>query len=398
MSKLTKKQKALMWTILIVALVQMPNLALSPAIDTIQTKAFPDRTLAEIQTVISSLNLVSLIMSVIAAFLINKGVISKKFAVAFGLFVLFLTGAFAAVFHSAYWCFVLMNVLLGVATGFYMTNNFGLLFDNFEEEPRQAITGYQTSFINGGGVLFGVAGGLAAARLWYGGYLLFLIGLPIMALVLITVPGKKTPARRTTGEKRAPIHSGVFYYAAVVLVFMAVYCVCGTNISTHISAYLGDKNGAAVAGVASALQMGGGAFAGIFYGKLSTKLKDKIMALACLAIFVGFMLLALFPRTLVMTLLGVFIAGMSMSMMLPHCTFRVSQLVDESTSATGTLIATSVAPSFGAFISPVVFTNLTQALSPDSTVFRFAFVGALALVFGAILFALASRREKMGRA
>ena len=177
MSKLTKNQKVLMWTILIVALVQMPNLALSPAIDTIKTKAFPGRELAEIQTVMALQSLASLLMSVVAAFLINKGVISKKFAVAFGLFALFLTGVFAAVFNAAYWCFVLMNILLGVATGFYMTNNFGLLFDNFEEEPRQVITGYQTSFINGGGILFGIAGGLAAARLWYGGYLLFLVGL-----------------------------------------------------------------------------------------------------------------------------------------------------------------------------------------------------------------------------
>ena len=144
--------------------------------------------------------------------------------------------------------------------------------------------------------------------------------------------------------------------------------------------------------------MGGGAFAGIFFGKLSAKLKDKIMVLACLSIFVGFMLLAAFPGTLVTVLLGTFIAGMSMSMMLPHCTFRVSQLVDESTSATGTLIATSVAPSFGVFISPIIFTNLTQALSPDSTVFRYAFVGILALIFGAVLYAMTALREKKGRA
>jgi MFS family permease len=399
MSKLTKNQKVLMWTILIVALVQMPNLALSPAIDTIKTTAFPDKELAEIQTVMALQSLASLSMSVIAALLINKGIISKKIAVAFGLFALFLTGVFAALFNSAYWSFVLMNILLGVATGFYMTNNFGLLFDNFDEEPRQAITGYQTSFINGGGILLGIAGGLAAARFWYGGYLIFLVGLPIMILVLLTVPGKKTPARKTApGEKRAPINPGVFYYAAIVLVFMAVYNVCGTNISTHISTYLQNKGGSAVSGVAAALQMGGGAFAGIFFGKLSAKLKDKIMVLACLSIFVGFMLLALFPHSLIMILLGAFIAGMSMSMMLPHCTFRVSQLVDETTSATGTVIATSVAPSFGVFISPVIFTNLTQAISPDSTVFRYAFVGALTLVFGAVLSGLTVYREKKGRA
>ena len=397
MSKLTKNQKVLMWTILIVALVQMPNLALSPAIDTIKTTAFPDKELAEIQTVMALQSLASLSMSVIAALLINKGIISKKIAVAFGLFALFLTGVFAALFNSAYWSFVLMNILLGVATGFYMTNNFGLLFDNFDEEPRQAITGYQTSFINGGGILLGIAGGLAAARFWYGGYLIFLVGLPIMILVLLTVPGKKTPARKTApGEKRAPINPGVFYYAAIVLVFMAVYNVCGTNISTHISTYLQNKGGSAVSGVAAALQMGGGAFAGIFFGKLSAKLKDKIMVLACLSIFVGFMLLALFPHSLIMILLGAFIAGMSMSMMLPHCTFRVSQLVDETTSATGTVIATSVAPSFGVFISPVIFTNLTQAISPDSTVFRYAFVGALTLVFGAVLCGLTVYREKKG--
>lgn len=393
--KLTRKQTALMWTILIIALVQMPSLALSPAIDAIQREAFPDKALVEIQTTVSLVNLASLLTAVVAAIFINRGVISKKFAVAFGLFVLFLSGAFAATFHTQYGHFVAMNVLLGISTGFYMTNNFGLLFDNFEEGPRQVISGYQTSFINGGGILLGITGGLLASRVWYGGYLLFLVGLPIMALVLFTVPGRKTPGRkRVPGEKRAPLNPGVFYYAALVFLFMAIYNVCGTNISTHIADHLGREKSTAVSGLASALQMGGGAFAGIFYGKLSTKLKDKIMCLACLAIFLGLGILAVFPGSLAMTLLGVFIAGMSMSMMMPHCTFRVSQLVDESTSATATVIATSVAPSFGGFISPVIFTNLTQALRPDDTVFRYAFVGALALVYGVVIYLLTARREK----
>lgn len=390
--KLDRKKTVLMWTILIIALVQMPALALSPAIHLIQTQAFPDKTLAQVQTVMGLTNLASPLVSVLAALLINRGLISKKTAAVAGLGFLFLTGLFTILFHTAFWHLYIISILLGVATGCYMTNAFGLMFDNFDDDARQVIAGYQTSAINTGGILLSLLGGVLATQMWYGGYLLFLVGLPIAVLALVTVPNYLSPKKGTSAGEAgsARLHPGVFYYAVIACLFMMIYGVCGSNISTHLSG-IGNS---ATSGIASALQMGGGVVAGIFFGKLSAKLKDMIMVMACAAIFVGFMILSLFSSSLVMNFIGVFIAGMSLSMMLPHCTYRVSTLVDSATSATATVIATSIAPSLGGFLSPVVYTNLTTALFGNSTVARYAFVGGVALVFGAVLLVLTLVRGK----
>ncbi len=53
--------------------------------------------------------------------------------------------------------------------------------------------------------------------------------------------------------------------------------------------------------------MGGGVVSGLFFGRLSARLKDMIMVVACAAAFVGYMTIALFASFLPMILIGVFI-------------------------------------------------------------------------------------------
>lgn len=381
-----------MWTILIIALVQMPTLALSPAINLIQTLAFPDKTLAQVQTVMGLTNLASPIASIVAMLLINKGTISKKKAVVTGLLLLFFTGLFAAIFHTRFEHLYVISILLGLSTGCFMSNTFGLMFDNYDNHDRQIITGFQTAAINGGGIILSLLGGVLATAMWFGGYLLFLIGLPIAILALFTVPNYKSPKVKIDGSAKgnSKLNPRVYYYAAMACVFMMIYIVCGSNISTHLS----EIGTPATSGIAMGLQMGGGAITGMFFGRLSAKFKDMIMVMACLAVFIGFMILSIFSTSLIMIFIGVFISGMSLSLMLPHCTYRVSTLVDSSTSATATVIATSIAPSLGGFLSPVIFTNLTSAIVKDSTVFRYAFVGFVALAFGIVIFIFTVNNNK----
>lgn len=376
-----------MWTILIIALVQMPALALTPAINLIQTQAFPDKTLPQVQTALAWTNLVSPLTSIFAAVFINRGVFTKKGVVVAGLVILSLTGLLALLFHTQFWNLIVLSVVLGLATGLFMTNAFGLMFDNFEDKQRQRIAGYQTSFINAGGILMGLAGGVLATAMWYGGYLILLVGLPIAVLAYFVVPNYKSPARRAVGDisERKKLNPRIYYYAVLACLFMMIYGVGGGNLSTHIRQNIPNVDDSAMAGIAVAIQMGGGVLSGLLFGKLSEKFKDMIMVVACGAIFVGFMIISLFASSLAMIFVGALITGMSLSMMLPRCIFSVSTLVDKSTSATATVIASSVAPSLGGFLSPVIYTNVTMALFGSLTVYRYSFVAGAALVFGIVI-------------
>lgn len=387
-----KKQNVLMWTILIIALVQMPILALTPAINLIQTQAFPEKTLAQVQTVMALTNLVSPLTSVVVAFLINRGKATKKGAVVIGLVLLSLTGLFAVLQHTMYWNLIALSIFLGISTGFFMTNTFGLMFDNFGDEIRQKVTGYQTSAINMGGILFSLIGGVLATLMWYGGYLLLLAGLPIAVLALITIPNYKSPSVKISGSytEKSKLNPRILYYALIVFVFMLLYTVSSVNISTHI-AKLGNS---ATSGILVAVQMGGGVVSGLLFGRLSDRFDDMVMVIACAALFAGYLLIGVFASSLILITLGVFIAGMSLSLMLPRCVFSVSTLGDSSNSATASVIITSVAPSTGGFLSPIIFTNLTNALSKDSTVFRYLFVAGVVLIFGLTIALITLRQVK----
>lgn len=388
-----------MWTILVIALVQMPGLALTPAINLMQTRAFPNHSLTEVQTALAWTNLISPLISIIAAFFINKRIFTKKGVVVTGLVLLSLTGLLAVLFHTEFWHLYLLSIVLGASTGCFMTNAFGLLFDNFADKERQLITGYQTSGINTGGIIMGLAGGLLATTMWYGGYLILLVGLPIAVLSYFAVPHYKSPVAVKSGANtvKKRLNPKIFYYALLACIFMMIYGVSGGNISTHLSKHIPNIDESSIAGIAMAVQMGGGVVSGIFFGRLSEKFKDMIMVIACAAVFVGFMIIGLFASSLVMIFIGIFITGLSLSLMLPRCIFSVSTLVDASSSATATVIASSVAPSLGGFLSPVIFTNLTMALSPDSTVFRYIFVACFALIFGVIIALITLNRNKKKR-
>ena len=390
---MTKNKKFLMWSILLIAAVQMPNLALSPGINQIQTTVFPDRSLSAIQTTMQLPNLISPFLTIFFAFLIGKGILTKRGAIIAGLFVVGFAGALAVVAHSQYWQFALVSAVLGVGLSGYISNATSLIFDNFTDDERQYISGYQTSFINGGGIVMSLCGGALAGLVWYGGYLMLLLAIPVAIVGIFAIP-KVKPKRSAEKKTKERLHPDVFLYSAAIFVFMLIYCVCGSNISTHL-APLGDT---ALSGAATAIQMAGGVVCGLFFGKLSTKLQDKMMSLSFIAVFVGMMILSLFPNSIFMAFVGMFISGMAMSMMLPQCMFSTSKVVNENTSALATSLTSCIAPGFGGFFSAMVFTNITQKLYGDSTVLRFRFVAIVALVMAVLCFLLVSYRQKRAKA
>ncbi|MBQ8928920.1 MAG: MFS transporter [Oscillospiraceae bacterium] len=390
---MTKNKKFLMWSILLIAAVQMPNLALSPSINQIQTTVFPDYSLSTIQTTMQLPNLISPFLTIFFAFLIGKGILTKRGTIIAGLFIVGFTGALAIVAHSQFWQFCLLSTVLGIGLSGYISNATSLIFDNFSDEERQYISGYQTSFINGGGIVMSLCGGALAGLVWYGGYLMLLLAVPVAIIALFAIPRvkpRRDRADKSAGQPREKLHPDVFLYSASIFIFMLIYCVGGSNISTHL-APLGST---ALSGVATAIQMAGGVVCGLFFGTLSIKLRDKMMSLAFVAIFVGMMILSLFPDSVVMSFVGMFICGMAMSMMLPQCMFSTSRVVRESNSALATSLTSCIAPGFGGFFSAMVFTNITHALYGDSTVLRYRFVAIVALVMAVLFFLLVTYREK----
>jgi len=398
---LKKNDKWLKLTVLLVALMHMPINAMGPVIQNIVENVFTDRSLVEVQTAFSFTNFVAPVVAIIAAWFITHGYLSKKVALVSGLCTLGLSALSIILLHSSFWHLYLSSILLGIATGLFVSNNFGLLFDNFDPAEREVVAGIQTSFVNGGGILLSLLGGILGSMIWYGGFFLLLMGFPLAILALCTVPHYKISAPK--GEKKK-LNPRVFYYCGIVFIFMIFYVSCGQNISTHIAAggmaekgFFGRSMPAStMSGIATAVQMFGGVAIGFVFGKISAKLKDFVIVLALGLMFVGFGLMSLFPQSYLVTLLSVLIVGTSISFTMPRCVYAVSTLVDPTNSATATSLITSLAPSLGGFLSPIVITNITPALFGTSTVSRYRFVGFLALLLAAVVAAITVSRGRKG--
>lgn len=389
---MSKQNKILAVTIMLVAMFQMPQLALTSSVRLI-TIVFPEYSLSAIQTAMSLTGLLAPVFSILTSFLIRQRLMSKRAVVTVGLIFLGAVGAFSVFFHSQFWHLCVMSILIGMATGSYLPTMTSIMIDNYPQSQVRSLTGYQTSFMNVGGILISLAGGFLVSLMWYGGYFIMLAGFPLALLAVLTIPPEKeaAPEISTTSGAKSKMNPRVFYYAASLFLFMMAYNVGGANLAVHLAA--ADVTSTTIIGAATAVQMLGGSAAGILFGRLSKRFHDMMIPIAFAVIFLGFTMLNIFQAVLPMIFVAEFLIGTSMSMIAPQCIVSISDIVDERNSATASAIVTCFAPNFGGFVSPVVFTNLTTLLAGPSTNFRYQFVAFYALIIGGV-FAFANTAYK----
>ena len=383
---MTKQQNKtlLMWTLIVIAVLQMPQLAILPATNLIATEVFPEYPIQTIHTVMSSPGVVSVICSIIAGALIRYGLASKKGMTVLGLALVMISGVTAIFLNTQLWQLLLMNILIGAGIGVFVPSSQSIMFDSFDEKTRHFMTGVQFSFINGGGLVLSLLCGVMINIVWYGGQALMLVAIPFMIFAYIVIPkDKRTKAIPGGNAVRTKIPPRVYYYSFVIFIYIVLYSVAVINISTHIEqGSIGDPS---TAGVATALMMGGAVVSGYLLPKVTQRLHDHVFSVALVIMTVAFSLMNLFPTSLMVTLVAMFIFGLSMSLIVPNCIFQASRLSDPTNSATITVIVCSVSAGVGNTVSPLIITNLTLALGGESTRFRFQFTAFLCLAF-AVLF------------
>ena len=381
-----------MWTILLISFIQMPQFAILPGTNLIATKVFPELALQAIQTAMALPGIIAVVTGVSAAMMVRYGLASKKTVTIIGLMLIVLTGVVAFLLHTRFWQLCLMNILIGGGMGIFVPSAQSIMFDNFDEKMRQFIMGVSFSFINIGGVVMSLLCGLLTTIVWYGGHLQMLIALPIAVIAILIIPkDKRMRSEPGKGAARTKLPLSVYYYSVLIVIFMIIYNVATVNISTYLEqSSIGDSS---TAGIATALLMGGGVAVGFIFPKLSQILRDYLFAISFILIAVGFTLMNLFPASLVIIFIAMFISGTTMCLLVPRCIFNVSNHTDPTNSATATMLVCCVAPGGGHFLSPVIMTNLTLALGGESTRYRFQFTAIVSLALAVILFLYHWRSE-----
>ena len=402
--KVRSSRKMLKWTILVIAMFQMPALAISPAIAKIMDQF--GRELVTVQTVLQMPNLISPFASILASIIIAKanGRISKKAVIITGLACIVAAATGMALLSGEFWTLYIWGALIGIALGLFIPTTASLMMDSFDEDEVRVLSGQQTSFINIGGIIMSILGGILADVVWFGGYLTFYFGVPIIIMCAIFLPARKRASEQAekavsaSGEDggRSRFDPNVLLYGVIIFFFMMMYSVSGSNISVYVIDQL-QLGSASTTGYITAVQMLGGACSGLLFGKLSARLRDYMIPLAFLMLCIGFTILGL-ASSLALIFVGSFIAGSAISMCMPQCMFSISLYVDENTSTFANAISSSIAPSLGGFLSPRIFTTITTRLFGESISDRFLFLAGTTLVFCIVFIAVMTARKKGGRA
>ena len=193
-------KRALMWTILIISLLQMPQFAILPATDLIWRDAFPELALQTVQTAMTLPGFFAVIAGVAASLLVRYGLAAKKTMTVVGLAMIALSGVTAMILNTHFWHLCLMNILIGSGMGIFVPSSQSIMFDNFDEKTRQFITGVQFSCINGGGLIMSIMCGILMTIAWYGGYLQMLVAIPVVIVALVIIPKDKKMKFNTAAE------------------------------------------------------------------------------------------------------------------------------------------------------------------------------------------------------
>ena len=375
--------------ILFYSLVQIGAICITAILARI-TELFPEYSITTIQFLATCPSVVIIFMSLLTGKLVEH--ISKKYLALFSssLFIVAAIGGFF--FHSSLPLLFVWQIVLGVGIGILVPLGSSLITDYFEGEERSTLMGLQSAFISVGGVLLSLLSGMLAIIEWYYSYLALLLVIPGFLLLLFGLPlDRPVHSTKSHGAKAHVTPRVVIFYGLSAFLFMLFYNVISTNLSLHLKE--NGITGSVNSGIATAVFMLSGAVAGILFGLFKRLLGERVIALGFFNLAVGALLTGM-AGSYLLILIGVFIAGFSLSIVMAQVVISIAER-EKPEVVTMSIALNMAINNLGAFLSPNI-TKLSRLISDnDRASIRYLLVGAIAMVVALILFFLLDKpRDK----
>ncbi len=362
--------------LLCLTMMIMAPTAISPIIANM-IKAFPATQVTTIQFLLTYpciiVIIVTLIMGKISTFT------SKKVLACIGTLLIALTGIGAYLFHSSVTTLYLWATILGVGIGMTHTNAISLIADYFEGPERGTMMGLQSASGNVGAMLMTLTGGAIAATAWQANYLVYLLALAGFFTCLFFVPTKNPTTSepvQSDSPKKGTLDPAVIYYVAITIVFLALFNVSPVNFSLIVTERA--LGGTGFTGMVSGVFNVAGILSGLLFGMISNKLKNLTIASGYALLCIGYFIIALSSGA-PMLLIGAFISGCSVCIVMSKIYFNVTTISKPSTIAMAVALITA-STNLGSFVAPL-FTAVAQAIFHNGAAeYRFLLSGIIALV------------------
>lgn len=384
-----QNKKPLIITMLLVSLFQMGMVALSPVVASITT-AFPGTSQTVAQLAMTFLCLVLVVFALFSGAIAQR--FGRRFMCAAGMLLCAVAGLCGTFFTVGLWAVYLWSAFLGAGTGLFVPAVSSMMIDYLGDDERSKVAGLQTAFVNLGGMLLSFFSGILATQRWCNAYLVFLAAAPVLVLSLKYIPAetKREKVKAAADQPKSKIPAAVWLAALQTFLFAILYFAFSTNVSLLISERA--LGGTSLSGTATSVFMLGGCLFGFIFNKVMRTCKGATPSVAFLLVAASYLLIY-FTDSVGALMIGAFVGGGSLSLIFPYFLIAIAGKVDASVSVISSSLILSVGPNLGSFVSPMILTNLSNAVFGPVVAARFLLAAIAAIVMAVLLFLLQLRKK-----
>lgn len=367
----TKNKKLIAAGLLVMSLTMACNSALAPILAEVG-KFFPDASDSAIQIVLTLINLTTLPMMLIEPAFESK--ITKRDIALIGTVLMLIGGLMPQVLNSQLWMLYAASIVIGAGLSLVVVVSSSLISDYFTGIEKSRVMGFQSIFVSIGGTIIAKGSGMFTAMAgWKRGYLVFLICVPIILIVALTVPKGTVVQKKESGEK-AGISGSMIYFGALCLITGIFVATFNTNIAMYI-----DRKGigdASTAGTVASIMQVIGILGGLVLGNTVKLFKRFTIGASILMMAAGTAMVG-FSTSLPVICIGAAVVGFGFAIRNPGAVTFAANMVPAAQASLAIAIV-SATYNVGNFVSAYVVNPVANMLG-DDIANRFI-VSAVALV------------------
>ncbi len=353
-----RNKKVIAAGLLVMSLTMACNSALAPILAEVG-KFFPDAGDSAIQIVLTLINLTTLPAMILEPMLEPK--ITKRDIAVIGTALMLLGGLMPQVLNSQLWMLYAASIVIGVGLSFVVVTSSSLISDYFTGLDKSRVMGFQSIFVSIGGTIIAKGSGILTAMAgWKRGYLVFLIALPIIIIILLTVPKGETTPKAEKGEKSG-VSGSMVYFGALCLITGIFVATFNTNIAMYI-----DRKGigdASTAGTVASIMQVIGIIGGLMLGFVVKTFKRFTIGASILVMAAGTALVGM-TTSFPMICAGAVLVGIGFAIRNPGAVTFGANMVPAAQASLAIAII-SATYNVGNFISAYVVNPVANMLGKD---------------------------------
>ncbi len=358
---------------------------ISPVLAVINTK-YQSYGTSAVQLLQTIPYLLLMVGSLMIGWLTTK--ITKKKIALIGLAIIGICGVLPF-FSESFAVLVISRVLIGFGFGITSPMNTAIAAEMIPEEDRAAYMGLHVVGMGIGTMVGSMLGGVLAGMSYRNYYLIYLV--PFIAMVGVQLLLAETPAVKAEKATGMKMNSTVYIISFASFAHTLFINAYSTNIGIYIADHISDN--ASLAGMVTAVNAAFALLTGMFFSKISAKLKSFTLPFSILIAAVGYGLV-LTVKGMAGVLIVSALCGVSLSCFMAIGSYLISISVEPEAVAKASGVF-AVIGGIGGLIAPIFMGNAAKLVLGENTAsnqFIIAFFGML--IFGIIASFVFLRKKK----